>query len=146
MHPVPLTGRVVTLRDFRHDDAATALTVVGDDCVTNWLSYDSRDLDQATQMIDGAIERSKNNPRTEYYLAIEVERHFIGFCRLGLDGVRAAKLGYAIHANHWATATPRTPPGPSSSSASRPSAFTASRPPCHRRTTLPPSPSPSTSA
>ena len=27
--------------------------------------------------------------------------HTAGFARLGLGGVKAAKLGYAIHADHW---------------------------------------------
>lgn len=101
MHPVNLTGRVVTLRDFRPDDAAAVLSVIGDDRVTFWLSYDTRDLGQAEQMISGAIERASNDPRTEYYLAIEAEKRLVGFCRLGLDGVKAAKLGYAIRADEW---------------------------------------------
>jgi ribosomal-protein-alanine N-acetyltransferase len=101
MHPVTLTGRAVTLREFRSDDAADSLVVVGDDRVTSWLSYDTRDLDQATQMISGAIARASNDPRTEYYMAIEADQQFVGFCRLGLDGVKAAKLGYAIRADDW---------------------------------------------
>ncbi len=43
MYPVTLTGRVVTLREFRSDDAANSLAVVGDERVTQWLSFDSRD-------------------------------------------------------------------------------------------------------
>jgi [ribosomal protein S5]-alanine N-acetyltransferase len=47
MYPVTLTGRVVTLREFRSDDAADSLAIVGDDQVTQWLSFDSRDLTAA---------------------------------------------------------------------------------------------------
>lgn len=105
MHPVQLTGRVVTLRELRPDDAADAFMIVGDDRVTHWLSFDSRDQAQTTAMIDGAVRRARDEPRTEYYLAVaradDPDQRMIGFARLGLTGHRAAKLGYAIHADHW---------------------------------------------
>ena len=102
MHPVTLTGRVVTLREFRSDDAADSLTIVGDDQVTQWLSFDSRDLDAARAMIDGAVRRAQDEPRTEYYLAATApDDELVGFARLALTGVKAAKLGYAIRADRW---------------------------------------------
>ena len=53
-------------------------------------------------MIDGTIKRAQLVPRTEYYLAVTLpDDQFIGFARLGLNGVKAAKLGYAIAADHW---------------------------------------------
>ena len=53
-------------------------------------------------MIASAIERAQQDPRTEFYLAVTLPNDdLIGFARLGLDGVRAAKLGYAIRADHW---------------------------------------------
>jgi ribosomal-protein-alanine N-acetyltransferase len=102
MYPVTLTGRVVTLREFHRDDAAASLAVVGDDQVTQWLSFDSRDLVTATELIDGAMKRAQLVPRAEYYLAVTwSDDAFLGFVRLGLDGVKAGKLGYAIRADHW---------------------------------------------
>jgi ribosomal-protein-alanine N-acetyltransferase len=102
MYPVTLAGRVVLLREFRVEDAADALAVVGDDEVTRWLSFDSRDLSGATEMISGAIERAKLEPRNEYHLAVTLmDDKLIGFARLGLDGVRAGKIGYAIRADRW---------------------------------------------
>ncbi|MEO3923888.1 GNAT family N-acetyltransferase [Micromonosporaceae bacterium B7E4] len=103
MYPIDtITGSLVNLRDFRPDDVADTLTIVGDDRVTRWLSYDSRDHDQAAAMIEGAIQRAQTEPRMEYYLAItDKQDRMIGFGRLGLGGVKAAKLGYAIHADHW---------------------------------------------
>jgi [ribosomal protein S5]-alanine N-acetyltransferase len=103
MYPITLSGRVVTLRDFRNGDAAAVLSVVGDDLVTRWLSFDSRDAAGATAMLEGAIERAQQQVRTEFYLAVvlPITDELIGFARLGLDGVKAAKLGYAIHAGHW---------------------------------------------
>jgi ribosomal-protein-alanine N-acetyltransferase len=99
MYPVTLTGRAVTLREFRSDDAADSLAVVGDDRVTHWLSFDSRDLAAAQAMIDGAVQRARHEPRTEYYLAITAEDdELVGFTRLAFAGVKAAKLGYAIRA------------------------------------------------
>ncbi|GLW31875.1 GNAT family N-acetyltransferase [Actinoplanes regularis] len=101
MYPVTLTGRVVTLREFQEDDAASSLSVVGDDQVTRWLSFDSRSPAEAVTMIRGAMARAQLESRTEYYLAIEHEGAFAGFARLGLNGVKAAKLGYAIRVDLW---------------------------------------------
>lgn len=102
MYPVTITGRAVTLREFRSDDAAASLSIVGDDQVTRWLSFDSRDLVAAEAMIAGAVKRAQDEPRTEYYLAVTTsDDDLVGFARLGLSGVKAAKLGYAIRADSW---------------------------------------------
>jgi RimJ/RimL family protein N-acetyltransferase len=102
MYPVALTGRVVTLREFRSDDAADALAIIGDDRVTHWLSFDSRDIAAAQAMVDGAAERAHLDPRNEYYLAVTAgDDEVVGFARLAFAGVKAAKLGYAIRADRW---------------------------------------------
>jgi RimJ/RimL family protein N-acetyltransferase len=101
MYPVTLTGRAVTLREFRSDDAADSLAIVGNDQVTQWLSFDSRDLDAAQAMINGVVQRAQVDLRSEYYLAVTASDELVGFARLGLAGVKAAKLGYAIRADRW---------------------------------------------
>lgn len=102
MYPITIPGRVITLRDMRSDDAADALAIVGDDRVTRWLSFDSRDHAAAVAMVEGTIQRAQLTPRTEYYLAVtDATDRMIGFARLGLTGHQAAKLGYAIAADHW---------------------------------------------
>src|ERR1700754_1494608 len=99
MYPVNLRGQLVTLREFCHDDIDDAFHIVGDDRVTTWLSFDSRSPAATTDMITGAIDRARYEPRTEYNLAVTDEIDaLIGFARLGLAGVKAAKLGYAIRA------------------------------------------------
>ncbi|SFQ07364.1 GNAT family N-acetyltransferase [Amycolatopsis rubida] len=54
-------------------------------------------------MIDDAVGRAKLQPRSEYCLGMTRlgDDRLIGFCRLGLTGVRAAKLGYAVAAEYW---------------------------------------------
>lgn len=85
------------LRDLRADDVDDVHAIVGDPDVTKWLSFDTRSRDQAADMVAGVLSRQQAQPRTEYYLGVCDEAGaFIGFCRLGLTGVRAAKLGYAI--------------------------------------------------
>ena len=102
MYPVELEDAKVWLREFRRDDVDAALALVGDDRVTRWLSFDSRTREQAVDMIEGTIERAQQEPRTEYYLAVTIDDdQLVGFSRLGLTGVQAAKLGYAIAADHW---------------------------------------------
>ncbi len=100
---VQLDGRHVRLRDFHQDDLDPSLRIVGDDRVTRWLSFDSLTREQQAQRLAGAIERAAENPRAEWYLGIttRADDELIGFVRLGLSGVRAAKLGYAIAADHW---------------------------------------------
>jgi RimJ/RimL family protein N-acetyltransferase len=100
---VRLAGVSVCLREFRQDDLEDSLAVVGDERVTRCLSFDARSRDQARDMLNGAIERASGEPRLEYYLAVTrpADDRLIGFARLGLGGVRAAKLGYAIAADHW---------------------------------------------
>lgn len=102
-HPIRLAGHRVVLRDFRLEDVDGAHAVIGDDRVTRSLSFDSRTRDQVAALIHDAIGRAKHHPRNEFYFAITLpeEDQLIGFARLGLSGVRAAKLGYAIHAAQW---------------------------------------------
>lgn len=103
MTGVQLDGEQVRLRDFRPGDLDASLRVVGDDRVTHWLSFDSLTRDQQAERLAGAIERASADPRTEWYLAVttHADDELIGFVRIGLSGVRAGKLGYAIAADHW---------------------------------------------
>jgi ribosomal-protein-alanine N-acetyltransferase len=102
-YPVQLAGPRVVLREFRIEDVDDALSVVGDNEVTRSLAFDSRDRDATHTMLTGAIERAQLVPRTEYYLAVTLpaDDRVIGFGRLGLSGVQAAKLGYAVKASEW---------------------------------------------
>ncbi|MGH3754575.1 MAG: GNAT family N-acetyltransferase [Pseudonocardiaceae bacterium] len=102
-HGVRLTGAKVGLREFRSDDLDDTGAILGDDRVTRWLSFDSRTREQQADMLTGALQRAKHIPRTEYYLAIttHTDDRLIGFVRLGLSGVQAAKLGTAVAAAHW---------------------------------------------
>ncbi|MGQ0838197.1 GNAT family N-acetyltransferase [Actinokineospora sp.] len=100
---VELCGERTRLREFRVDDLDASLSVVGDDRVTRFLSFDSLSREIQAERLAGAIQRASLNPRTEFYLAVtgRADDQLIGFVRLGLGGVRAAKLGYAIAADHW---------------------------------------------
>lgn len=110
--PLDLSGRRVRLREFSADDLDAVVAIVGDDRVTTFLSFDSKTRDQAEAMLADILERA----RTEFYLAVEplAGLPLVGFIRLALGRVRAAKLGYAIHADHWgrgyATDAVRTTP------------------------------------
>jgi ribosomal-protein-alanine N-acetyltransferase len=95
---VMLTGDRVLLREFRADDLDDCMAIVGDERVVRFLSFEPRSRDETASMLAGAIERAHQVPRPEYYLGITLPtvNRVIGFARLGLSGVRAAKLGYAI--------------------------------------------------
>lgn len=102
-HGVLLAGNRVRLREFRANDLDDIHAVLGDDRVTRWLSFDSKRREQQAEMLAGAMERAAHCPRTEYYLAVttRTDDRLIGFARLGLTGVQAAKLGGAVAAAHW---------------------------------------------
>ncbi|WP_327586407.1 GNAT family N-acetyltransferase [Nonomuraea sp. NBC_00507] len=103
MYPVHLVGKKIILREFRPDDVDGAFRIVGDPRVTDWLSFDTRTRDQAADMVAGIVARAQEDLRTEYYLAVTKQdsSDLIGFGRLGLSGVKAAKLGFAITADEW---------------------------------------------
>jgi RimJ/RimL family protein N-acetyltransferase len=101
MYPVHITGGSVSLREITREDIASVHAIVGDSRVTDWLSFDNRDLDESAAMVDGILDRAQLEPRTEYYFAVESAGIMVGFVRLGLSGVQAAKLGYAINADYW---------------------------------------------
>ncbi len=102
MYPVELEGKRVRLREFRATDEDAVLEIIGDDGVTRWLSFASRDREQARAMLAGAMDRAQVEPRDEYYLAVEAAgAEMVGFARLAFAGVRAAKLGYAVRADAW---------------------------------------------
>jgi [ribosomal protein S5]-alanine N-acetyltransferase len=97
--PLRLAAGPLVLRDFEAGDAHGIHAVVGDDRVTYWLSFESRSRDEAQSMLDGILERQLDTPRSEYYLAITESASpgvIIGFVRLGLMGIKAADLGYAL--------------------------------------------------
>lgn len=100
---VNIDGEHVRLREFRASDLNDSLAIVGDDRVTRWLSFDSLTREQQNERLSAALARASQTPRTEYYLGIttHADDQLIGFARLGLGGVKAAKLGYAVVADHW---------------------------------------------
>ena len=103
MYPVKLVGPHLSIREFRADDEDAVLAIVGDDRVTAWLSYNSRTREETRAMLAGAVERAQSDPRPDYYLAIVLPEtdQLIGFTRIGLAGVKAGKLGYALHPDWW---------------------------------------------
>ncbi|GAA4899534.1 RimJ/RimL family protein N-acetyltransferase [Stackebrandtia albiflava] len=94
----------VVLREFVETDVAGIARVIGDPRVTRWLSFDARPPEAAHALVVGAIEAAARDgdSRVEHYFAVDVPERGtdpVGFVRLGLSGVRAAKLGYAIAAS-----------------------------------------------
>ncbi len=101
--PVTIAGPRLTLREFTTDDLEATLPLVSDDRVTSHLSFDSKDREAATRYLAAAIERAHQSPRPDFYLAVTENDGgaLVGFVRLGLTGVNAADLGYAIRHDRW---------------------------------------------
>ena len=98
-----LEGERTRIREFRLDDADDCAVIIGDDRVTSFLSFDSRPPEAGVAMVEHAAKAAAVDPRSEFYMGVTTEDNdtVIGFIRLALTGVKAAKLGYAIHADHW---------------------------------------------
>ena len=98
-----LRGKRVSLRDFQATDLDAVAAIAGDERVTRWLSFDARDREGSARMLDAAVASALARPRTEYYLAVVPpdDESAVGFVRLALGGVKAGKLGYAVHADRW---------------------------------------------
>ncbi len=102
MYPLRLEGSQVVLREFRPNDLDKIMTIVGDDRVTDSLSFDTRSREQAMEMLNGILSRARQEPRTEYYLAVTTaDDDLVGVARLELSGIQAAKGGGAIAADYW---------------------------------------------
>ncbi len=102
-YPLELQGDRVRLREFSTNDLDAVAGIVGDDRVSTFMSFDSRLREQAETMLNGILERAQADPRTEFYLAVEPLSGppAVGTIRIAFSGVRAAKLGYMIDADHW---------------------------------------------
>jgi ribosomal-protein-alanine N-acetyltransferase len=98
-----LTGDLTSLRDFRPSDLDDYLAIAGDDRVTAWMAFDSYDRAKAEQVLAGIVERSAQPDRPDYMQAVTrlTDDRVIGFARIAPSGTWGAKLGYAIHADHW---------------------------------------------
>jgi ribosomal-protein-alanine N-acetyltransferase len=102
MFPVQLRGDIVRLRELRREDATASLSVLGDDEVTRWLSFDAQNLDATIEMIEEAVAVARRTPRTEYCLAITLPTgELVGWARLVLEPAETATLGYAVRADRW---------------------------------------------
>ena len=99
----PLTGDLTVLREFRTTDLDDYLAIAGDDRVTTWMAFDSYDRAKAEQNLAGIVQRSALQDRPDYMLAVTRpdDDRVIGFARIAPSGSWAAKLGYAIGADHW---------------------------------------------
>lgn len=106
--PVALSGHRVRLREFTLADLDGVRGVVGDDRVTHFLSFNTRNEEQAQELLRTIVERAQQRPRSEYYLAItplqpenaaDVDKA-IGFTRLQRTNEHSGRLVYAIAHAH----------------------------------------------
>ncbi|MCA2213109.1 GNAT family N-acetyltransferase [Jidongwangia harbinensis] len=102
MYPVTLTGRRITLREFRDGDAPAAHAVLGDPLVTRWLGFGYADLADAERALRDTMDRARRDPRTEYHLVVTAPSDgVVGLVRLWLGGERAGGIGYAVRPDRW---------------------------------------------
>lgn len=102
MFPVVITGKRLTLREFRMDDLDASMTVVGDPEVTRPLSFDARTRADQAERLAQDVARASTDPRPDYYLAIaDSADTLIGFVRIGFGRDKSGELGYAVCRAGW---------------------------------------------
>ncbi|WP_371480130.1 GNAT family N-acetyltransferase [Kitasatospora sp. NBC_00315] len=108
MVPVQLTGPRLSIREFQHTpgDVDALHAVFGDTETARYLPFEPRDRETCADQIAIYLEEAQAEPRTVYRLA--VTRHEdgeqaapIGNAVLGVEGVRAAFVGYALRRDTW---------------------------------------------
>jgi ribosomal-protein-alanine N-acetyltransferase len=102
-HALLIESERVCLREFRLSDLDDSLAVVGDPRVTQYLSFDTKTREEQEALLSAQLERARQSPRLEYYLAAAEtgSGRLVGFVRLGLGAHRSAKLGYAVRFDRW---------------------------------------------
>ncbi|MEV8326764.1 GNAT family protein [Kitasatospora sp. NPDC056731] len=103
MTSVHLAGPRLALREVEPGDADALLAIYGDPEATRHLSFEPRTLDQVQLITDRSIASAKDNPRTEYCLAVtRLGQHdLIGYARLATEPQQAATIGFALHPAVW---------------------------------------------
>ncbi len=106
--PVALSGRTVRLREFTLADLDGVRGIVGDNRVTHYLSFNTRNDEQARELLHTIVEQARERPRSDYYLAItprEPENpadrgRAVGFTRLKRTNEHSGRLVYAVAYAH----------------------------------------------
>ncbi|WP_024876907.1 GNAT family N-acetyltransferase [Saccharomonospora piscinae] len=106
--PVVLHGRTVRLREFTLADLDGVRGVIGDNRVAHHLSFNTRNAEQARELLHTIVEQARVRPRSEFYLAItprDADRaadndRVVGFTRLQRTHPYSGRLVYAVAHAH----------------------------------------------
>ncbi|MGK4581994.1 GNAT family N-acetyltransferase [Kitasatospora sp. HPMI-4] len=103
MTPVHPAGPRLALREVEPEDAEALLAIYGDPEATRHLSFEPRTPAQVELIIDRSIGSAREDPRTEYCLAVTRlgEHRLIGYARLATEPQQAATIGFALHPAEW---------------------------------------------
>ncbi|MER5639776.1 GNAT family protein [Kitasatospora sp. NPDC002227] len=108
--PVRLLGPRLAIREFHHtpEDVDSLHAVFGDPETAKYLPFEPRDREHCADQIVHFLDEAEAEPRTVYRLAVtrlaDGEPEYavpIGNVALGLEGNRAAFLGYALRKDTW---------------------------------------------
>jgi RimJ/RimL family protein N-acetyltransferase len=110
VRPVRLAGPRLAIREFRlsPQDVDGLHAVFGDAETARFLPFEPRDPEECADQIELYLEEAEKQPRTVYRLAVTLaddgpaaEAPPVGQAVLGLEGDRAAALGYALRRDLW---------------------------------------------
>ncbi|WP_441250879.1 GNAT family N-acetyltransferase [Kitasatospora sp. McL0602] len=107
---VRLTGPRLAIREFHHtpEDIDALHAVFGDPETARYLPFEARDRETCADQIALYVEEAEHLPRTVHRLAVTLladgEPEYavpIGTAALGVEGDRAASVGYALRRDTW---------------------------------------------
>ncbi|GAA0678931.1 GNAT family protein [Kitasatospora atroaurantiaca] len=110
MNHVRLTGPRLAIREFHltPSDVDALHAIFGDAETARYLPFEPRDRENCADQIELYLEEAEKDPRTVYRLAVTLladgEPEYavpVGNAVLGIEGDRAAFLGYALRRDTW---------------------------------------------
>lgn len=106
MYPVTITAARMGLREFTPADVDPLLSIYGDPAVTQYMSFESRTLNQVQNTIESVIVAARAGERLEYSLAgVLPDGELVAFARLAIDvghpSQSSGQIGFALRADQW---------------------------------------------
>ena len=91
------------LREFKPTDLDSVHEYASDPEVVKYMPFGPNTPEQSQSFLDRAIRRQEEGPRTDYELAVVLQKDnvLIGGCRLNKVSDHEAHLGYIYNRSYW---------------------------------------------
>jgi len=101
MYPVELRGARVVLREFRETDLTSIRVYASDPEVHRYMVWLVDEPADSVAWLRRVDVMARDQERTEYHLAVDVDGEHVGGAHLELEGGGQAQLGYVLRRDVW---------------------------------------------